>query len=172
VCDQDKLVEEFYGGRRICKVCLSLQRRERYASEPEYREQFKSRYRNARRAKKLMLWDYLATHPCVDCGEKNPMVLEFDHRERDGKVFELSEITRGHSVAKMWAEVAKCDVRCANCHRKKTYADFGWEVPYRDYDWKDVGSGYLYRAALYGPARSDQHAADSADRAREPAPGP
>ena len=63
---------------------------------------------------------YLKANPCVDCGEANIVVLEFDHiRDKD---FNISDATRkGVSIKKLKDEIAKCEVRCANCHRKKTY---------------------------------------------------
>lgn len=71
---------------------------------------------------------FLRDHPCVDCGEADPIVLEFDHiAERGPKLFELGRATQnGASVARIDAEIAKCDVRCANCHRRKTYAERGF----------------------------------------------
>jgi hypothetical protein len=70
--------------------------------------------------------DYLKTNPCVDCGEANTIVLEFDHIG-DDKHFNLSDAARkGVSMKKLKDEIAKCEVRCANCHRKKTYERSGW----------------------------------------------
>ena len=69
---------------------------------------------------KAYIRDYLKTHPCVDCGETDTIVLEFDHVA--GKDFNISDATRkGVSIKKLKDEIAKCEVRCANCHRKKTY---------------------------------------------------
>jgi hypothetical protein len=72
------------------------------------------------------VWDYLLTHPCVDCGESDPVVLEFDHvrGEKRDAVQEL--VGDGHTLRIVMAEIAKCDVRCANCHRRKTAAQLGW----------------------------------------------
>lgn len=65
--------------------------------------------------------DYLLTHPCADCGEADPLVLEFDHRDPATKEF---TIFAGHgskySFARIVAKIDKCDVRCANCHRCKS----------------------------------------------------
>jgi hypothetical protein len=50
-------------------------------------------------------------------------VMDFDHREGEEKCFNLS-IAAGQtrlSWAKMLAEIAKCDVVCANCHRERTH---------------------------------------------------
>jgi hypothetical protein len=64
---------------------------------------------------------YLVTHPCVDCGEADPIVLEFDHRDPTSKEF---TVFAGHgsrySFKRVVAEINKCDVRCANCHRRKS----------------------------------------------------
>ncbi|HVF27809.1 MAG TPA: hypothetical protein VM943_06200 [Pyrinomonadaceae bacterium] len=75
---------------------------------------------NFRREINIRLYDYLEKHPCVDCGESDPVVLEFDH-VRGEKSFNVSEM--GWMVLTwdaMLKEIAKCDVRCANCHRRKT----------------------------------------------------
>ena len=64
--------------------------------------------------------EYLLTHPCVDCGVTDLVVLEFDH-VRGVKVGDVSAlVTSGYPWTKIEAEIAKCDVRCANCHRRVT----------------------------------------------------
>lgn len=65
--------------------------------------------------------DYLLEHPCVDCGEGDVRVLEFDHRPGVEKRAPIALLVRSrHSWGVVEAEIAKCDVRCANCHRRKT----------------------------------------------------
>lgn len=63
--------------------------------------------------------------PCADCGQRFPThCMDFDHRPGVDKVANI-----GASVAKwasdpdaLIAEIAKCDVVCANCHRKRTFS--------------------------------------------------
>ena len=63
---------------------------------------------------------YLETHPCVDCGCSDIRVLEFDHVHGE-KVDEISHmLSQNCGWAKISAEIAKCEVRCTNCHRIKT----------------------------------------------------
>lgn len=51
---------------------------------------------------------------CVDCGEDNPIVLQFHHRDGKEK-YPISMYVRW-SFSRLKEELAKCDVVCANCH--------------------------------------------------------
>lgn len=83
----------------------------------------KQRKRSEKR-KELVL-DYLKSHPCIDCGENDPVVLEFDHRDSNLKLMNISNLMTGQYSEKIiLEEIAKCDVRCANCHRIRTYKRF------------------------------------------------
>jgi len=62
---------------------------------------------------------YLAEHPCVDCGEADIAVLEFDH-VRGEKLFGIGRGGKNHGLDIIKDEVAKCEVRCCNCHRRVT----------------------------------------------------
>jgi hypothetical protein len=61
---------------------------------------------------------FFQTHPCADCGEADPVVLEFDHL-RDKK-FEVGNGFSERGWESVLAEMEKCDVVCANCHRRRT----------------------------------------------------
>src|SRR5262245_30731876 len=85
--------------------------------------------RNKRIRFELQKWilEYLATNPCVDCGEDDPVVLEFDHvrgEKRDSICAMI--IHRNISLKTLKAEIAKCEVRCSNCHRRRTAKKLKW----------------------------------------------
>lgn len=64
--------------------------------------------------------DYLKTHPCIDCGNSDVRVLEFDH-VRGTKIDCVSVgVKDSWSVEKLTQEINKCEVRCANCHKIMT----------------------------------------------------
>jgi hypothetical protein len=72
------------------------------------------------------IWSYKAHNPCVDCGETDPVVLEFDHRNSSTKEMALGAVDGGISLQKIIDEIEKCDIRCANCHRRRTALARGW----------------------------------------------
>jgi hypothetical protein len=67
-----------------------------------------------------LIYEYLLTHPCVDCGENDPVVLEFDHVTGEKKYNIADVIRSGRTWQAITKEIEKCEVRCANCHRRAT----------------------------------------------------
>ena len=124
------LLDEANRPRRggICVPCRRENGREHYRANREYYVR-KARDRTVRVRTEVRAWllDYLGEHPCIDCGVMDPRVLEFDHRDPDSKVSAVAVLAgQGWSLASVAAEVAKCDVRCANCHRIRTVEQLGW----------------------------------------------
>jgi 5-methylcytosine-specific restriction endonuclease McrA len=74
---------------------------------------------------RVRLLAYPMTHPCVDCGMANLVVLEFDH-VRDKRWNITYTVGAGFPWSTIEAEIAKCQVRCANCHRIKTARERGY----------------------------------------------
>jgi hypothetical protein len=69
--------------------------------------------------------DHVRDHPCVDCGEADPVVLEFDHL--DEKTASISNLISQTATRKaVDAEIARCEVVCTNCHRRRTALRAGW----------------------------------------------
>ena len=63
---------------------------------------------------------------CKACGyNKQGSVLHFDHLDPSTKRFGLasSHDLRTRTINVLKAEMAKCQVLCANCHSEKTHAD-------------------------------------------------
>ena len=108
------------------KLRKQLARRKYYeANKAKIKARTRERTTQVRKVVREWIREYLREHPCVDCGETNLIVLEFDH-VRGTKLFNMGEATsKGYSLKRVQAEVAKCEVRCANCHRQKTYKEAG-----------------------------------------------
>lgn len=71
--------------------------------------------------KKRIVIQAAKSAPCTDCSICYPYwVMDFDH-VRGAKSFNLG-VGANKSVAKLLAEIAKCDIVCANCHRLRTHA--------------------------------------------------
>ena len=91
----------------------------------EIRAKKSARRKVLRNDRRKWLYEYLLGHPCVDCGETDPVVLEFDHRRGD-KEIEISRAVNNWSLPRLCEEITKCDVLCANCHARRTAVDHGW----------------------------------------------
>lgn len=101
-----------------CKTCSNNARVQSYRRNPKKTREYSLFVQNRNREH---IKSYLKGHPCVDCGERDIIVLEFDHTS-DNKLYDVSALVfREVSIATIDAEIAKCEVRCANCHRRITY---------------------------------------------------
>jgi hypothetical protein len=110
----------------VCEVvCANCHRRRTgircgsWRLSPEALERRSSLSPEVRRNLRFMR-DVLERSHCVDCGLDDILVLEFDH-VRGVKERNVSKLVReGRSLRRLQAEIAKCDVRCASCHRRRT----------------------------------------------------
>ncbi|HEY8823284.1 MAG TPA: hypothetical protein VIP07_00180 [Candidatus Limnocylindria bacterium] len=128
-CGETKPLEAFPPVRRgepklqtWCRECFAEANARNYRKNHEREKTRLVRQVNARRREvRQKIIDYLSEHPCVDCGERDIVVLEFDHVRE--KVADVSDYAAGgRSWPRVKAEIDKCEVRCANCHRRKTRA--------------------------------------------------
>lgn len=109
-----------------CRECSRRISRNYYNNN---QEKMKSQINEARVKRRdsirIYMFNHLSQNPCVDCGESDPRVLEFDHlRDKEHNVSGM--IRNGNSLDKVKEEIAKCEVRCANCHRRKTAIEQNW----------------------------------------------
>lgn len=79
-----------------------------------------ARNKTRRLNRKKWLLDYLSDKCCVDCGEKNPVCLDFHHLDPSTKEGTVSRmINEFRSLTSILLEIQKCVIVCANCHRKR-----------------------------------------------------
>jgi hypothetical protein len=132
-CFLEKPIEDFpwkykaLGKRHtVCKECTAKRSNDWYQDNRDSHIQNVMANKNADRDRaRQFILDYLLTHPCVDCGETDPAVLEFDHVR--GKNIAIATLVRdGVTIDRLQREIDLCEVRCANCHRKKTAKDRGF----------------------------------------------
>jgi hypothetical protein len=125
-CGETKPVADFAWRRRArgqrdnyCRPCRAAYKQEHYAANRRrYIDQAQLRKRAIARERAVFLVEFFSSHPCVDCAESDPLVLEFDHL--GDKAFGIAKGLRDRSWRSVVDEMAKCDVVCANCHRRRT----------------------------------------------------
>ncbi|MBV8762243.1 MAG: hypothetical protein JO257_33435 [Deltaproteobacteria bacterium] len=74
-----------------------------------------------RRRRELAAWffELKSKLVCARCGEDHPACLVFHHTDPRAKEIEISEaMRRSYGRKRILAELAKCEVLCANCHTK------------------------------------------------------
>jgi hypothetical protein len=67
------------------------------------------------------IYNYLKDKECIDCKSIDFRTFQFDHRDRNNKVSEISTMVKNRvRLELIKLEINKCDIRCANCHIIKT----------------------------------------------------
>jgi hypothetical protein len=104
-------------------------RRSRTEYDRKYRQTHPELYREInrrRRSKTKERVRVLKDRPCADCGKKYPYyVMDFDHLPGLPKNFKVADFLASRSATgnykELDAEIAKCEVVCANCHHERTH---------------------------------------------------
>lgn len=120
-------VSEFYVVRRKgreyldprCKKCRGITTRAWHkANWEKMSKTVKTRKQILAKVARSFVNEYLESHPCVDCGERDYLVLQFDHVIKS-KRHVTHMVTAGLSTEAIQREINKCQVRCANCHVRR-----------------------------------------------------
>jgi hypothetical protein len=125
-CGELKPLSAFASRRRarnqydsLCRPCRSAYGKEHYAANRQrYIDQAAARKRALALERTHYLLRYFKDHPCRDCGETDAVVLEFDHL--GGKAFNIGQALPYRNWQAILDEIEKCEVVCANCHRRRT----------------------------------------------------
>lgn len=134
VCKLEKLNSQFNknknhkdGLSKFCRDCGKSFNKTYYENNKRKSHDKRNDYRKKQRELcKKIIWDHLKSHPCVDCGEDDPVVLEFDHI-KGVKAHNICNMrAQGYALVTLMDEINKCVVRCANCHKRKTAKDQNW----------------------------------------------
>lgn len=104
----------------LCWECNRKKIREHYTNNKQYYiKKARARREKLREENTYKVVEYLLQHPCVDCKEPDPIVLDFDHLRDKAREISIM-VQKGISWTTIKKEIAKCDVVCSNCHRRRT----------------------------------------------------
>lgn len=87
-----------------------------------YRNKDKKDFWYKKRIDKIRAWykEYKSKLKCENCPENDSRCLDFHHvRGKKNKCVSIM-ISEGYSIKRILKEIKKCQVLCANCHRKET----------------------------------------------------
>lgn len=106
----------WYGRNREEKLAKA---RDRLKTDPQFAQMKRGCSRRWQQKNRALLWE-LKKAPCTDCRESfAPECMDFDHRDPTMKLRDVSRMV-GRPSEEILAEIAKCDLICANCHRTRT----------------------------------------------------
>jgi hypothetical protein len=120
--DFKRLAKAQDGREPMCRECHKAYHHENRA---RHMEQIARRKQALVERNQALVVEHLIRHPCADCGETDVVVLEFDH-VRGKKLANVSAMVRDAETWRLEEEMEKCEVVCANCHRRRTAHRLGW----------------------------------------------
>ena len=118
-CNIELPAEEMVRDKNCCKPCKKIQDD------------------NRRKESRKFLFNFYLSHPCIDCGETNPFVLQLDHlTDKHKNISDM--VSSRHCIESIKKEIEKCVVRCSNCHAKKTAKDQKWYKEHYDHEKGEI----------------------------------
>lgn len=121
-CKEEKPLADYHRNKRridgymsLCKMCMKTQRKLEYTG---LKAEQKRKYSSERRKAHQDVINAAKRIGCLVCDEKEICCMDFHHVDSTQKEFILGGENAGRSLVKILAEIDKCVVLCANCHRK------------------------------------------------------
>ncbi len=129
-CKQILPLTEFGGIKKINDYCKPCKRtiEKAYADANRVKRRIQNNQSAARRYEKncRLRDEFYVGKSCIDCGESDPVVFEFDHVDPTTKKYQIGDMLGSHTWTTILTEIEKCVIRCANCHRRRTAGQRGW----------------------------------------------
>lgn len=95
--------------------------------DPEKEEAYKDRYRRQYHRRKRWIDKIKVGFGCDDCGYNlHPAALDFDHIDPSTKEFLIPRFLARSNLKRLFKEIRKCRILCANCHR--THSRTQWDL--------------------------------------------
>ncbi len=104
---------------KVCKTCRNARAREHYKKTDYRREHAAENVKRCKKRRRKEISDLKERKPCEDCGGVFPApCMDYHHKDSEEKSFGISyAISKGFSRERIAAEIEKCVLICANCHR-------------------------------------------------------
>ena len=116
----NKILEEVKKCELVCAVCHRIRtynRKQLFQTRPRKNDQNRQKNRSEEHTAFLAI---IKDRPCMDCGKLYHFsAMDFDHKNGLNKRYNVANMV-GYSKENILAEIAKCDIVCANCHRIRT----------------------------------------------------
>jgi hypothetical protein len=135
-CNKIKSIKNFnfkYKAKGIrqshCRDCKKEYLKAHYIKNIDaYKEKSKRFNAIYKKKRRIAVLELKMSNPCNICGEADPRVLEFDHIDHKAKNHSIANMVSrgGYSIKNVFKEILKCQVLCANCHRRKTACELGF----------------------------------------------
>ena len=129
MCKARKPEDAFYWKQRgkkrssHCKEChKGITHRYYRENRADYMRLGRERKRKNREHNRKRVRQLQSSTPCMDCGQHfHFAAMQFDHVRGEKRENVSTLINEGHGPEIIDAEIAKCDLVCANCHAVRTY---------------------------------------------------
>ena len=122
-CGEEKSLDSFTkknstkdGLNHSCSSCTKLRSKNHY---DQNKKQYLDRNKKVKFSNREKIWNLLCSSKCTDCGEENPLFLEFDHLK--DKTYNVSSMIGSCRWNQILKEISKCDIVCCHCHKLRTY---------------------------------------------------
>lgn len=134
-CKDNKNLTEFNKNKRkkdgysnVCRDCNKKYSQKYYNNNKDIQlESVRKRAKVIITENRKKYFQLLSEGKCKKCPEADVFALEYDHRDGEVKVASIrTMVGAGYCWKTIESEIAKCDLLCANCHRKRTGIAQGW----------------------------------------------